>query len=477
MRILLLLFPACLAAQSAVPDLLTGSWINENRQSGGVTQVEVRRVQNRTIVHVWGSCQPTDCDWGEADAELWNGIPMVIWKHGFSTVRMQLVAQPDGRLLVPYRSEYHDDSGRTDPGHAEFFAREKTQTDTPETLAAKALLYQVAETYRNLPSARFEWSLTTNRTTGKSEIRGSSQASMLWQPPNKARIETTSNRELQVTIADGETNWTVFPESGEYRRMPQGKGALPGVGMAAYALLDKGRGAPRITGHEQVQGTDCTVVQIDLERGVTQRLWIETATHLVRRDTYDEPPLPSSGAATRRQTDYTLARLGERFAPSVFEYDPAATHAKNRTQLAREANASLQGQPAPDFTLHDLAGREVRLRDLRGKTVLLDFWGTWCGYCREALPMIELLHRSLKDKNVVVLGVDSEAPELAREYFQKMGYTMSSLVDTKEEAVNQYHVQAWPTTVLIDHEGKVAYYEAGHEPEKLRDAIRALGVW
>jgi peroxiredoxin len=475
MKFLLWLFPACLAAQTATPDLLTGSWINEDRQNANVAQVVVRRDQNRTIVHGWGSCQPIYCDWGEADTELWNGIPMVIWKQGFSTTRMQLVPQPDGRLLLAYRSEYHDESGRTDAGHAEFFAREKAQTDTPETLAARALLHEVAETYRNLPSARFEWSETTNRFTGKSEIRSSYHVAMLWQPPDKVRIETSSSREPQVSIADGETNWTVYPQSGEYTRVPQGKGPLRGV--PTYSLLDKARGAPKITGHEQLQGVDCTVIQIDLERGVTQRLWIETATHLVRRDSYEEPPTESSGVTAKRETNYTLARLGESFAPSVFQYDPAATHAKNRTQLAREASMSLQGQPAPDFTLHDLAGREVRLRDLRGKIVLLDFWGTWCGACREALPMIELLHRSLKDKNLVVLGVDSEAPELAREYLQRFGYNMSSLVDTKEEAVNQYRVQAWPTTVLIDGEGKVAYYEVGLEPEKLRDAIRALGVW
>ena len=64
MKLLLWLFPACITAQTITPDLLTGDWINENRQTGGVTQVVVHRDQNRTIVHVWGSCQPTDCDWG-----------------------------------------------------------------------------------------------------------------------------------------------------------------------------------------------------------------------------------------------------------------------------------------------------------------------------------------------------------------------------------------------------------------------------
>ena len=100
MRWALLLIPSWLFAQAPTPDALTGSWINQDSETRGVTQVTVRRDSSRIIVHVWGSCHPTDCDWGEAEAELWNGIPMVIWNHGFSTVRMQLVQQPDGSSVA-----------------------------------------------------------------------------------------------------------------------------------------------------------------------------------------------------------------------------------------------------------------------------------------------------------------------------------------------------------------------------------------
>ena len=111
----------------------------------------------------------------------------------------------------------------------------------------------------------------------------------------------------------------------------------------------------------------------------------------------------------------TIARLNESVAPDKFRYDPAATGAKNRREVSKAAPESMTGRPAPDFTLRDLAGREVRLSGLRGKPVQVDFWGTWCGYCREALPSIELLYRGLKDK-VAVFGVDNEAPEIARDY-------------------------------------------------------------
>ena len=175
---------------------------------------------------------------------------------------------------------------------------------------------------------------------------------------------------------------------------------------------------------------------------------------------------------------YRVARLGETLNPELFVYDPNVAHSKDREALSQKAPETWVGKSAPDFALADLEGRQVRLSDLHGKVVLLDFWGTWCGYCREALPAIEMLHRGLKDKGVVVLGVDSEASGLARQYVVKNGYTFSTLEDGKEDVVRQFHVDGWPTTIVIDREGTVTYYSSsGYEPEKLRDALRSLKVW
>jgi peroxiredoxin len=222
-------------------------------------------------------------------------------------------------------------------------------------------------------------------------------------------------------------------------------------------------------GLEDVQGAGCTVVRIPLDHGATQQLWIDSTTHLVRKDTIDE-------GTSKEETVFTVARLGEPTPPDVFTYDPAATNAKNRSELAKAAPETLIGKAAPDFSLRDLDGRTVDLRALRGQPVLLDFWATWCGECRQALPSVELLHRGLKDR-LAVFGIDNEEPELAREYLQKYGYTLRTLVDRKDQAVSLYHVNGWPTTVLIDRDGKIAFYGEGFEPEKLRDALQGVGVW
>ena len=470
-RALLALMAGLVFGQTPPADLLAGSWINEDLHAG-ITQLVVRRDSGRTLVHVWGSCHPSDCDWGEAAAELWNGITVVNWDQGFSIVRMQLVPLPDGRLLVGRETEFRDGSGRIDKGSAELFARETAMPEGPETLKARDLLRQAAETYRHLPASRFEATEVVRRSTEKSEIRAEVHSTILFSPPNRWRRESTSGAEPQIDIADGKTRWTVYPRSNEYKKTGQGSASLPFL----YDLLDKGRSTPGIVRQERLGSADCTVVHMDLGRGVTKELWIDNATHLVRKDTSDEPG-SAPGSATRREVLYTVARIGDNIAAEALTYSPEATHAVNRTEAARHAPETMVGKPAPDITLRDLDGRTVRLRDLRGKAVLLDFWATWCGYCREALPTIELYHRGLQSKGLVVYGVDDEAAEIARPYLQKYGYTMPSLVDEHGETVRQFLVESWPTTILIDRDGKVVYYETGAEPEKLRDAIRAAGAW
>jgi thiol-disulfide isomerase/thioredoxin len=469
MRLLLiLLLPVCLFAQTGSLDLITGTWVNE-LETGGITRVSVHSDSTKTIVHMWGSCHPNDCDLGETDARLWNGIPVAILEKGFATSRMQLIPLTDGRMIVASETEYNDGSGRKDPGHAEFFRRFEVKPDSDEVLRARAVLRQTAETYRKLTSAYFEAVATNTRTTAKSEVRTVTREKIFLAAPNKTRVEFDGPGESYLLIDDGVSEWRVYPKSNEYLLQPQAAGSIPNGPLASYIVLDNIRGDPKIVGREEVLGTSCTVLGITMDHGVTERLWIDNSTHLVRKDIHNE-------VKYIQEIVFTKMRLGEAMASRTFMFDPASTNAKNRMELAHEAPETLIGKAAPTFSLHDLDGQTVELGALRGTPVLLDFWATWCGYCREALPSIELVHRGLKGK-LAVFGIDDEEPELAREYLQKYGYTLPTLVDRKDEAVNLYHVNGWPTTVLIDRDGMVVFYGEDFESEKLRDALRSVGVW
>lgn len=135
------------------------------------------------------------------------------------------------------------------------------------------------------------------------------------------------------------------------------------------------------------------------------------------------------------------------------------------------------GHPAPDFKLKDLDGHEVQLSSLRGRVVLLDFWATWCGPCRAELPMIEHISKEFKEKNVIVIGIDSEEPaDVVRRFAAKKKLTYSIVLSADDPGViRAYAAHALPTVAVIDKNGIIAAYRVGENPrteEILREDIR-----
>lgn len=120
------------------------------------------------------------------------------------------------------------------------------------------------------------------------------------------------------------------------------------------------------------------------------------------------------------------------------------------------------GKPAPEFRLKDLKGADVALSDFKGKVVLLDFWATWCGPCREEMPDFEKIHQELASKDVVVLALDANEPrDTVAEYIQKEKYTFPVLLSEGTDVVARYSINAFPTTFAIDKSGRVADIAVG----------------
>ena len=161
----------------------------------------------------------------------------------------------------------------------------------------------------------------------------------------------------------------------------------------------------------------------------------------------------------------------------LFSFDPQKTQAKSRLALQREALVKSVGTPAPDFTLSNLEGKEVKLSQFKGKAVLLNFWASWCVPCRSEMPAIELLHREYKDKGLVVLGIDDEEPQKQAAFLQKYGFSFASLVEPRKQASNLYSVGGIPTTVLIDQQGRIkAYDQDTASYESLRASLQEMGI-
>ena len=140
---------------------------------------------------------------------------------------------------------------------------------------------------------------------------------------------------------------------------------------------------------------------------------------------------------------------------------------------------SLQtGAPAPTFQLSSNAGKPVALADLKGQIVLLNFWASWCGPCRQEMPILEQLNRQYHAKGVTLLGVNVEPDSAAAvNWLKATPVTFPILFDTDSKVSQLYEVAGMPNTVIIDRKGVVRYihrgYNAGAENEYLNQ-IRSL---
>ena len=129
---------------------------------------------------------------------------------------------------------------------------------------------------------------------------------------------------------------------------------------------------------------------------------------------------------------------------------------------------------APDFTLVDQFGEEHKLSDYKGKVVFLNFWATWCPPCREEMPDIEALYKEYGEnsEDLIILSVanpktkdnpnnNDKTIEEVTKFMEDNGYSYPALMDTTGDVLLQYYITAFPTTFMIDREGRVIGYASG----------------
>ncbi|MDH3685360.1 MAG: TlpA family protein disulfide reductase [Myxococcales bacterium] len=119
--------------------------------------------------------------------------------------------------------------------------------------------------------------------------------------------------------------------------------------------------------------------------------------------------------------------------------------------------------PAPDWSLPTAAGDRATLADFRGRVLILNFWATWCGPCRRELPALQALRESLAGEGleVVAVSVDTSDPEAVARFARERGVRFPVLHDPSEEVARRYATAAWPTTFVIDRDGRQVYGIAG----------------
>jgi cytochrome c biogenesis protein CcmG/thiol:disulfide interchange protein DsbE len=131
---------------------------------------------------------------------------------------------------------------------------------------------------------------------------------------------------------------------------------------------------------------------------------------------------------------------------------------------------------APAFTLERLNGRgELALDSLRGKTVVINFWASYCGPCKDETPLLQAASKRWQGKDVVFVGVDvQDVRGDARSFLARYGVTYPNVYDGKGSTIGRYGVTGYPETYFVDATGKVRYRIAGavQDAAEIDDGIK-----
>lgn len=146
-------------------------------------------------------------------------------------------------------------------------------------------------------------------------------------------------------------------------------------------------------------------------------------------------------------------------------------------QVAAEERPEV-GYAAPNFTLVGLDGKEVRLADLKGKPVFLNFWATWCPPCREEMPAIQKLF-TIYGKDVAFLTVNMTVTERStkniEDFLRQNGYTLPVVLDKSGDVATKYLVRAIPTSFFVDRKGIIREKVVGSmNEETMREYLKEI---
>ena len=135
------------------------------------------------------------------------------------------------------------------------------------------------------------------------------------------------------------------------------------------------------------------------------------------------------------------------------------------TVEAETAAVEADGVEAPDFTLNDLNGKPLTLSSLRGKYVILDFWGSWCGWCIKGIPQMKEYYQKYAGK-FEILGIDCNDPEEKwKAAVEKYELPWLHVYNTRDSKVlEQYKIEGFPTKIIIGPDGKIVKTIIGEDP-------------
>jgi thiol-disulfide isomerase/thioredoxin/outer membrane lipoprotein-sorting protein len=318
--------------------------------------------------------------------------------------------------------------------------------------------------------------------------------------PGKARVELALGSGGNVFVSDGETTWTYRPATRLYSRIAAGTG--PDGVAANLAVLDvlgffeETKTAKTVREENiSVDGVsyDCWVVtsnvRIPASAGMGGQVssgvmtsWIDKKLLVGIQEiiSYSVTVAPAAGAAPveykAQLKQLTMAlRVDQPIAPGVFAFTPPPDAKEQAPQSA--GRVDFTGREAPAFTGVSLDGKVYSLEALKGKTVLLDFWASWCGPCIRSMPTLEQLQADYAAQGLVVLGIDvGESRETVEKFLKTKPMPYPVIMGDESGIPAAYNATVFPTFVLIGPDGKIAAHQFGFNEPALRDIPSRAGL-
>jgi peroxiredoxin len=133
---------------------------------------------------------------------------------------------------------------------------------------------------------------------------------------------------------------------------------------------------------------------------------------------------------------------------------------------------------APDFTLNAQGGKSVELTQFKGQVVMLNFWASWCGPCRQEMPLLDSIYKKYSKLGFTMIGVNVEPDsKAANDWLKQTPVSFPILYDTDSKVSKLYGVSGMPSTVIVDRKGTVRMIHHGYKPgdeEEYLSSIRSL---
>jgi peroxiredoxin len=345
------------------------------------------------------------------------------------------------------------------------------------------LIHQVSEKYSALRSVELSGHLTaaipdTEVKMTVDALYAEADHSFLPSDINLVKLASASFERTAYTDANGNDAKAKLPPDGVFG-MPYGWDTFDRADFGMKSATELPVESIEFGGH----AVPCRVIQVEYDNdpavrrlhGTTPeqpaiKYWIDPRTVLVLKDEFlQQQPLRGSSPAYWRWV-YTVDSVKLNQPPPQWLIDVG-----RQEQQPGQPRPSWVGRTAPDFALPDLDGHELNAASLRGSVVVLDFWATWCGPCREELPIVQKIAADYKSQGVQVWGIaqGEELPEV-KKWMSENGSAFPTLLDPESKTRDQYGVQGIPALVVVGKSGKiVSYFDGTQSEQSLRSAVEA----